>query len=254
MELLSQHRSSILSGLLALVLACGTVSGARTQDPVDRVAAVVEDSIVTYSEILWLIRYRGFPLPDDPAEVASLCQEVLSQLINQKLITRETLRTPFINVTDNELENYLTLYKQRFPGEEGYRAKLAEIGIGEEDFLSMIRRQIIVNKFIELRFEPFIIVLPAEIDAYYKDELIPELQLNNQPVPELPIVEETIRQILSVRKTTQELERWVRATRDTARVQLLLDREPSRAPNLPAEFLEESNSRPAVPIQPTAPQ
>ncbi len=64
--------------------------------------------------------------------------------------------------------------------------------------------------------------------------LVPELEENSQPVPSLELVEEQIRQILSVRKTSRELDQ--RTAPQVRRPDPALPRPPPGAPNLPREL------------------
>jgi hypothetical protein len=185
------------------------------------------------------VKFRGFQVPESPEEQLALFQQVLDQLINQRLITGETSRTPFISVKDEELENFLGAYKTRFSSEAEYRETLEQMSMEEPDLLRILEAQIAVNKFVQLRFEPFVIVLPDEIEQFFETEYVPELKEANQIVPPLEVVEETIRQILIVRKTNQQLERWIQSVKSNARIQTLLERNPTDSPNLPEEFLND---------------
>jgi hypothetical protein len=106
----------------------------------------------------------------------------------------------------------------------------------ETDFRELMRRQIAVNKFIELRFEPFVIVLPDEIEAYYREEYVPELERLDQPVPALALVEETLRQVITVQRTMSQLEQWLVSARARVKVRESLVAKSIEAPNIPAGF------------------
>lgn len=241
MELSHKLRTSIL---ILLLLGTGFVlQGLAAEDygRVDRVVAVVNQDIVTFSDLQWLVEFRGFRVPATSEEQLTLFREVLDQLINQRLITGEASRTPFIRVTDQELKGFVATYKTRFPTEEAYREALEKMRMEETDLLRILKAQIAVNKFVQLRFEPFVIVLPDEIQEYYAGEFVSDLAETNQAAPPLEMVEETIRQILTVRKTNLQLERWIQNARNNARIQILLMREPVDSPNIPSEFLTGSS-------------
>lgn len=236
MELSYKLRTPILILLVCIGLVLhGTA--AQSDGAFDRVVAVVNREVITFSDLQWLVKFRGFQLPESPEERLSLLREVLSQLINQRLITGEASRTPFISVTKEELANFLGAYKNRFEGEGDYQDALEQMSMEEADLLRILEAQIAVNKFVQLRFEPFVIVLPDDIEEFYQLEYVPELKEANQIVPSLEVVEETIRQILTVRKTNQQLERWIQNARNNASIQTLLERAPLDSPNLPSDAL-----------------
>jgi len=237
MELSHKLRTPVL--ILVFLSIVFALKGLAAEDfgRVDRVVAVVNQDIVTFSDLQWLVDFRGFQVPKNSEEQLALFREVLDQLINQRLITSETSRTPFIRVTDEELKNFLGSYKTRFPTAEAYREALEKMRMEEADLLRILQAQIAVNKFVQLRFEPFVIVLPNEIQEYYDGEFVSDLAEANQIAPPLEMVEETVRQILTVRKTNMQLERWIQNARNSARIHILLSREPIDSPNIPSEFL-----------------
>jgi len=214
---------------------------------VDQVAAVVEGEVITLSDLKWLIEFRGFQVPEDEQERRDFYLTVLNQIIEQKLIAMEAEQTPMVEVTADEVEAQIAAYKQRFPTEEAFQQRLVEMQTSLQEFRQIIRRQVAVNKFIEARFKPFIIVLPNEIEEYYRETLVPQLEKLNQPIPALEVVEESIRQILTEQQTNEELERWLRTARQRATVTTLLFRQNPFAPNLPPSLTKETELQ-KVPI------
>jgi hypothetical protein len=220
------------SFLVCLAIVC-TV---HAQDEAfDEIVAVVDAEIVTWSDVKWLIGFRGFPVPEEESEQARFYLEIVEQIVNQVLILRETIKTPFIAANEEEIFAFLEQHEARFSADDEYKNALQKMGLTTNVMTDILRRQVTVNKFIELRFEPFVIVLPDEIDEYYQTEYVPELRASNQYVPPVSLVEETIRQILSVRKTTEYLERWLRDARQAAEVQIHFGKADT-GPNLPADL------------------
>jgi len=225
----------VLRLLPAILIACITISISQA-DVVDQIAAVVDDEVITFSDLQWLIGFRGFDVPEDPQERRDFYLSILDQVIEQKLIAMEAEQTPIIAITNEDVDAQIAAYKKRFASEEEFRKKLAEMQMSPFEFRQLVRRQLAVNEFIEKRFKPFIIVLPTDIEQYYQEQFLPKLKEMNQPIPPLDVVEESIRQILTEQRTNEELERWLRTARRRARVINLLFRENPYAPNLPAEL------------------
>ncbi len=207
--------------------------GAAQTGTLDQLAASVDDEVITLSDLRWIAEYRNLKVPEDEAGRKKFYLTLLDQLIEQKIIAMEAAQTPIIEVTAEEVENQIKAYQSQFPNPEAFRQKLRQMEISEPEFRQMIRRQLSVNEFVESRFKPFIIVLPTEIEEYYRQTLLPQLQGSSQPVPPLETVEESIRQILTEDKTNQELDRWLRSARRKSRIINLLFRENPYAPNLP---------------------
>lgn len=225
-----------MAGMLAGALAGSSLQAQGIHEFADRVAAVVEEEVITLSDLDWLVRYRNVALPEGAAERQEFYRQMLTQLVDEKLIAREAVRTPGIQVTPSDVDQRIDQYRSQFASGEEFQARLSEMQMSLDDLRLLARRQITVFRYLKLRIEPFIIVLPDEIEAYYRDSLVPELEENSQPVPSLELVEEEIRQILSTQKTTQELDLWVTEQRRKSDVRLLLFRDHPDAPNLPEEL------------------
>ena len=234
---------SLLAGAL---LALWVTPAAAGGEMVDRVIARVDDQVITLTDLNWFIRWRGFQGPDSETERDPFLREVLNQLVNQRLVVKESAKTPFAAASNAEVDEFFNRYLEQFPSQQDYRSRLEELGMSESDLRTIIRRQIAVNKFIQYRFEPFVIVLPDDIAEYFRDELTPELEQEGQPIPPLSLVQETIRQILTVRRTTDRLENWLQGARSRAQIREMLFRVPLDLPNLPPEFKDriEMNDQP----------
>lgn len=53
----------------------------------------------------------------------------------------------------------------------------------ESDLRDVIQRELAVWKFVQNRFEPFIILLPQQIQQYYDETLVPQLRETGAPLP-----------------------------------------------------------------------
>jgi hypothetical protein len=235
MELSRQFRSSFLAAALVFFGSLSTAISARI---VDQIAAVLEDEVITLTDLNWFLQDRNVPVPDDFERRKTFLLEVLNQIIDQRLISREAEQTPFIQVAPEEIDAFIES-RRRFESEQEFQQQLEQMGMSVHDFRETVYRRIAVNKFIQLRFEPFIIVLPDEIEEYYEQVYVPEREANNEPVPPLSLVEESLRRVISMQKTDRELDRWLLNARRKQRVEILLFREPTQSPNLPPELLGE---------------
>ncbi|HUG43786.1 MAG TPA: SurA N-terminal domain-containing protein, partial [Acidobacteriota bacterium] len=221
----------------------GSLPATASGTTVDQIAAVLEDEVITLTDLNWFIQDRNLPVPAEDDLQQSFLLEILNQIIDQRLISREAEQTPFIQVTPQEIDAFIES-RRRFESEQEFQQQLDRMGMSVHEFRETVYRRIAVNKFIQLRFEPFIIVLPDEIEEYYQEQYVPEREANQEPVPPLSLVEESLRQLLSMEKTDRELDRWLGNARRKHRVEILLFREPNQTPNLPPELLGETFLKP----------
>lgn len=241
----------ILGGAtLVCALWTGPTKASASQVVVDQVAAVVNNEIITLSDIHWLIQYKRLPIPDDPLRRQELLLNTLQQIIEQKLIAAEAAQTPGIHVSAEEVQRRIADYRKQFASEKDFQDNLSAMQMTLADLGELVRRQLAVLKFVNLRFEPFIIVLPDEIETYYKEELVPELERNQQTAPPMSLVEEQIREILTVDKTNKEVDNWVGNAKRRANVEVLLGREPMFLPNIPTSLGDRIQVEPVQPKPP----
>lgn len=213
---------------------------------VDQVAALVEGEVITLSEVKQLVQYKGLQISDEPDERRNLYLTVLDQIINQKLISREAQHTPGIQISQDDVAHQLQAYRRRFSSQDEFQEQLESMEMTESTLRDLIRRELTVWKFVQTRFEPFIIVMPAQIQKYYDEILVPELAQTGAPLPALELVQEQIREILILEKTNQEMDRWVKNLRSKAQVSVLLFRATPSSPNLPQELLIEWELQPVT--------
>ena len=238
------HRSRhpILS-LIRMALSCSLAGlNPAHAEITDSVAALVGGEVITLSDVRWLIQYRGQTLPPDPAQRKSAYSAALNQLIEETLIAREAQNTPGAEILQAEIEARVEVYRQRFRSEELFQEKLRSMGMSPESLRAMIRRQLAVQKFVRIRVQPFTIVLPREIETYYQETFLPTVR--DGPAPPLELLQNQIQEIVGLRKTNQELERWVTRARQRTAVEVLLFREPPQSSNLPKSLWSPPQTEP----------
>ncbi len=251
----AKRASSAAAAALALLpLALGLCGFQLKAEVVDQVAAVVNNEIITVSDIRWLIQYKRIPIPEDGVKRQELYLATLQQVVEQKLIAAEAAQTPGIHVSEDEVMDRVAAYRGQFESEGDFLKNLSSMEMTLDDLMELVRRQLAVLKFVKLRFEPFIIVLPDEIEDYYSKQLVPELENNQQAAPPISTVEEQIRQVLTVEKTNQEVDNWVGNAKRKATVEILLGRDGNPLPNVPDSFADQIRVDPVGPRRPPSEQ
>ncbi|MBI2821885.1 MAG: hypothetical protein HYX74_06645 [Acidobacteria bacterium] len=228
-------RLSRLGAVLVLLLQ----SAVTHAEIVDRVAAVVNDRVITLSDVEWSFLDTRSGLPADPHARQEALAARLDRLVEQELIAQEAEKEPLFALDDSDVENELKKLEGRYGGRKQLEAAARRSGLSLERLRPLLRRQISVLKFVETRLRPFILVSAEEIAAYYRETLIAELQKQGIPdAPPLESVRAQIDRLLAEQKLDKELEKWVAAARKRARIIILLNREES--PNKPPQrWLEE---------------
>ena len=83
----------------------------------------------------------------------------------------------------------------------------------------LLARQIYIERYLDYKFRPTVQVETADIDAYYKNELLPELAKKNQPAPRPADVGEQIREVLVQRGISSLTAKWLDETKSRLKIE-----------------------------------
>ena len=141
------------------LLLCGLISPGEAV--VDRVVAVVNQEIITFSEVEKMSRSLQVEIQtEDRLErrerVHEIFRKVLDRLIEEKLIDQEVKKSG-IKVTSKELEGAIEEVKRRYAvDQENFEKLLAAEGVTLETFKKEIEKQILRTKVINwaVKVEP----------------------------------------------------------------------------------------------------
>ncbi len=145
----------------AAVLIAG--QAAESRETVDRVVAVVNDDIITLSEMNDMV--TSINLTDNHNMDQD---EVLQQMIEQKLFEQEADKLG-IKVSEAELDAGIAQVKQRFNlNDEQMEEVLKKQNLTMESFREQWRLQTLSNKLLESQLKNKIVVTDNEVAEYYK--------------------------------------------------------------------------------------
>lgn len=142
-------------------------------DVVDRSVAVVNDDIITLSEVNEL----GKPIfqqvaeqapPDQLAEALQQArQTVIDKLIDRKILVQQANKLQ-ISVSDSEVENNLQrILEDNKTSMDQFRKELATIGMNEQQYREDLKDQILRSKLINYEVRSKVIIPEEHIIDYY---------------------------------------------------------------------------------------
>lgn len=157
---------------------------AQEGDLVDRIAAVVGDSVITMTQIqerIFQLVAQGTEMPTEPAALARLQRQILDQVIGEQLIVQAALRDSTILVLESDLEEMVAQDIQgrarQFPGgQAAFQTALQGQGwtlASYRDFLrGQVRQQQLYQQYMAKRSRDLagIIVLDSEIEAFFEEQ------------------------------------------------------------------------------------
>lgn len=188
---------------------------------IDRIAVIVGKGVVKDSDIDRDIRVTTF-LNGEPLDLgANARKKSASHLIDQIFIRREIQIGDYPSASLQETDQQLTaLKKQRFPSDSAYEQALRRYGINDLDIRFRFQWQLTVLRFIDLRFEPAVLVTGAEIANYYKEHLA-QLRREHPGKSSLEQVTNEIRENVTAEKVNKLFFAWLDEQRKATNVKFL---------------------------------
>lgn len=195
--------------------AFGTSAPPQSARVVDRIVARIEEDIILQSQVRELGAFQqlieGHAESDD---------KLLDELIEQWVVETEATASHFPQPAQSEVDRELTRVREHFASPENYASRLKELGLSATQVRQLLSRQIYVERYLDYKFRPSVQIDPADIDAYYKKELLPELAKKNQPAPARAAVEQQIRELLIQRKISDLTAKWLDDTKSRLKIEI----------------------------------
>ena len=149
---------------------------ARAAEVLDKVVAVVNDEVITQSELDQLLfrvyqQYKKtFSKEKLAVKMNQARQQILNQLIEDRLVYQEAKKLK-VPVTDEEVNARAMEFRARFKSQEEFEKILGQQGLNETKLKERYREQIAIRKLQQYEVRSKIIVTPKDIEGYYQKHL-----------------------------------------------------------------------------------
>ncbi|HYE24309.1 MAG TPA: SurA N-terminal domain-containing protein [Clostridia bacterium] len=215
--------------LLVLALVAAATSSAFGADVLDRIVAVVNGRPVLQSDLDDAVCYEELRL-GAPAGSASprQRQQALDRLIDREIIRQqiESLYTP----SQQEIARYRQNIRELFPAaktDAEWEQVIRSYGFGPAELDATIASELQTLRFVEVRLQPAVRVERDEIEAYYREKLLPQLHARGATPDPLPQVAGRIEQVILEEKKTRIFEAWMTNLRTQSTIRVLAADDPS---------------------------
>lgn len=162
----------LFSALLTLSLYL-TLAGSSLADVVDRVVAIVNDDVITLSEV----NEEGKPLLQRVAEnvpaseLADALQQarktIIEKLIEKKIMLQEATKAK-ISISDDEVQMALDrILEKNKTSIEQFREEMAKLGMTEAQYRENLKEQVLSSKLVNLEIRSKVIIPEDKIIDYY---------------------------------------------------------------------------------------
>jgi hypothetical protein len=209
------------TGLAMIVKALFSLFILLQQGPimVDKIAAIVNDEIITIHDIERAIVF--FPMLRQKSETEdNFYFRVLSDLINYKAIFLEV--SDEFNLSDEDFEQVQTPILKKAGSMEKLLSVLNDFTMSWSDFQNFIKEKVMYEKVLREKFQMEITVPFNEIEKFYDDDYFPSQQrlgLAPQTLVEMaPVIEKYLRQL----RTAEQLSSWLNDLRANYEIEVKL--------------------------------
>ena len=168
----------LLLGWLLLGFVCGPASHILAAEVVDRIIAVVNNDIVTLTELnrqmapfKAKILEMGYPVRKEREMLAKVRDDMIDQLIDKRLTDQEIERFG-IKVNEEEIEDAIERVKaQNYFTDEDLAAALAKEGITMAEYREGIKGQMLRTNLVNYRIRSQIVITEEDSRKYYDAHL-----------------------------------------------------------------------------------
>lgn len=188
-----------------------------TAEVVDRIVATVNGHVILQSDWDEALCYEAFLTNRPLAQFTGDDRRaVLDRLIDQELLREQMKSADFPRATDAEVTARLAEARKQYPqatSAEAWQALLLQYHLTEKDLLAHVRRQIDVIRLIDARLRPTVEIDSKSIEAYYRDQFVPQLKQAGASAVPLAEVSAKIREVLTQAKVSELLVSWLQTLR-----------------------------------------
>ncbi|MCJ7580520.1 MAG: hypothetical protein MUP98_08285 [Candidatus Aminicenantes bacterium] len=208
----------LLSVFFLVSLPIFSFSG--SQEVIDRIAAVVNDYMITLSDVKIIESFDLFEKKNESQGEDFL--PILNWLINQKMVIGLTQES--IPVEPEAVEAaYQSLLNKL--GQETLETKLDLFGLQKEDLQAYLYEKILFQRIIESRFGLAVRVSLKEIEKFYGEKFLPAQKTKNIEPPSMMDVLEEIESAIKKDKISILVGDWLNNLRREADIQIFLKEE-----------------------------
>lgn len=162
---MNSQRMRLMTVLCVIAALTAIAGAANSRETVDRVVAIVNDDVITLSEV------RELALSINPTSTEAIDENaVLQQMIEQKLFEQEAEKLG-IKVTEAELDASIKQVQEKFGlNDEQMVEVLKKQNLTPESFREQWRLQTLGNKLLESQLKNKIVVTEEEVNDYYVEK------------------------------------------------------------------------------------
>jgi hypothetical protein len=188
---------------------------------IDRIVITVANQVITQSQIDGEIRVTAFLNREKVDLSVDAKKQAAGRLIEQALIKHEMDISHYPLPELSDAGESLQSLKAMYSSETDFQNALQAAGISVDQLTRRLWWQLTLLRFIDYRFRPGIQIPPADVQAYYRQQVSEWEQKGTRPIPTLEESRDQIEEILTQKRIDQALEQWIKDTRSQVTITYL---------------------------------
>jgi hypothetical protein len=196
--------------ICAVLLASAAAFAGET---IEAVIATVSRKPVLQSEWDDATRFEAFMQLKPLSAVTDKDRvSALQRLLDRRLLETQMNSPNFLAPAGDELRSSLAKLRAQIPAaadEKGWRTVLANYGFSEREVEDHLREEMQMMNFVDVRLRPAVHVHPEEVEAYYRAQILPDLEKAGVKLVTLQEVEPKIRELLVQQRVDELLDAWL---------------------------------------------
>ena len=196
------------------------VAVASRAEVIDRIAVSVANSAITVSDVEREVRITAFLNGVPPDLSPTTRRATADRMVEQRLIRRELelsrYPAPEPSAVDSELADFR---QEHFKTDAEFRRALTDAGVTEQEVRDELLWQLMLLRFVEVRFRPGVQVSDEEIQDYFEKTVRPAAQAAHPSAPvTLEDYRDDIEETLAGQRADKELDNWLKEARQRTEI------------------------------------
>jgi hypothetical protein len=202
-----------------MLLAPVTASAGQV---IDGVIATINHKPVLQSDWDDAVRFEAF-LQQKPLGSVTQADRVsaLQRLIDRQLLEIQMSDPNYLAPSREEVRANLAKLREQIPAasdEQGWQKLIGAYGFSEREIETNVRHEMQMMNFIEVRLRPNVHVQPEEVEAYYRKQVVPDLERVGAKVVTFQELEPKIRELLVQQHMDELLDAWLHNLRQQSQI------------------------------------
>jgi peptidyl-prolyl cis-trans isomerase SurA len=191
---------------------------------VDRIVAIVNGHVILQSDWDEALSFEALLTN---RSIAGLNEDdrraILDRLIDQELLRQQMKSAEFPHATDAEVAARVEEARKLYPqaaSSDAWQAILSRFHLTEKDLDAHVRQEIDLMRLVDARLRPAVQIDSKSIEAYYRDQFVPQLKQSGSREVPLADVTAKIRELLTEKKVNELLVSWLQTLHSEGQVHI----------------------------------